>query len=72
MSCSTNVQFNSKNIRIEDPIDENKAVYMYYDKSGDSLRVSHLNPDTNIVPIFTEFNFDLSNIIKLNFMLGRV
>ena len=53
MSCSTNVQFNSKNIRIEDPIDETKAVYMYYDKPNDSLRVSHLNPDTNIVPSFT-------------------
>ena len=69
MSCSTNVQFNSKNIRIEDPIDETKAVYMYYDKPNDSLRVSHLNPDTNIVPSFTEFNFDLSN--KVEFYAGE-
>ena len=69
MSCSTNVQFNSKTIRIEDPIDESKTVFMYYDKTGDSLRVFHLNPDTNIVPSFTEFNFDLSN--KVEFYAGE-
>ena len=52
MPVSSNSQINLKNIRIEDPLDENLAVYMYYDKSNDALKISHINPDTSIVPNF--------------------
>ena len=57
MPVSSNSQINLKNIRIEDPLDENLAVYMYYDKSNDALKISHINPDTSIVPNFSKFDF---------------
>ena len=57
MPASTNSQINLKNIRIEDPSDENLAVYMYYNKTNDSLAISHINPDTTAVPNFSKFDF---------------
>ena len=61
MPVSSNSQINLKNIRIEDPSDENLAVYMYYDKTNDALKISHINPDTSIVPNFSKFDFTDSN-----------
>ena len=58
MPVSSNSQINLKNIRIEDPIDENLAVYMYYDKPNDALRISHINPDLTAVPNFSKFDFN--------------
>ena len=55
MPVSSNSQINLKNIRIEDPSDENLAVYMYYDKSNDALKISHINPDTTAVSNFQNF-----------------
>jgi len=57
MPASSNSQINLKNIRIEDPIDENLAVYLYYDKPNDALRISHINPDLTAVPNFSKFDF---------------
>ena len=57
MPANCNSQINLKNIRIEDPIDENLAVYMYYDKPNDALRISHINPDITAVPNFSKFDF---------------
>ena len=57
MPVSSNSQINLKNIRIEDPSEKNLAVYMYYDKSNDALKISHINPDTSIVPNFSKFDF---------------
>ena len=57
MPVSSNSQINLKNIRIEDPSDENLAVYMYYDKTNDALKISHINPDTTAVPNFSKFDF---------------
>ncbi len=61
MPASSNSQINLKNIRIEDPIDENLAVYLYYDKPNDALRISHINPDLTSFPNFSKFDFTDSN-----------
>ena len=57
MPVSSNSQINLKNIRIEDPLDENLAVYLYYDKSNDALKISHINPDATAVPNFSKWDF---------------
>ena len=61
MPVYTNDLFISKNIRVEDPLDDTKSVYIYYDRPSDSLGISHINPDIDNVPSFIDFNFDLSN-----------
>jgi hypothetical protein len=77
MPANCNSQINLKNIRIEDPIDENLAVYLYYDKPNDALRISHINPDITAVPNFSKFDFtdsikeyfysDLTITLKIEF-----
>ena len=77
MPANCNSQINLKNIRIEDPIDENLAVYLYYDKPNDALRISHINPDLTAVPNFSKFDFtdsikeyfytDLTTTLKVEF-----
>ena len=67
MPASSNSQINLKNIRIEDPSDENLSVYLYYNKTNDSLAISHINPDTTAVPNFSKFDF--TDSIKEYFIL---
>ena len=77
MPANCNSQINLKNIRVEDPTDENLAVYLYYDKPNDALRISHINPDTTAVPNFSKWDFtdsikeyfytDLTTTLKVEF-----
>ena len=68
MSISTNCQFKSKTINIQNQ-DGTKGIFMYYDSVLENLVTTNVNPDPSYIPLFQEFMFDYSN--KTEFYAGE-
>jgi hypothetical protein len=68
MSISTNCQFKSKTINIQNQ-EGTKGVCLYYDSVLENLVTTNVNPDPSCIPTSQDFVFDYSN--KTEFYAGE-
>ena len=68
MSISTNSQFKSKTINIQNQ-EGTKGVFLYYDSVLENLITTNVNPDPSYIPTSQDFVFDYSN--KTEFYAGE-